>query len=124
MSERFFIERPIQPPKVTLSGDEFRHLAAVMRAQKGDEVTLFDGSGAEFAARVVNIGKREAELEITGRREISRELPFRLTLSVALPKGDRQKWLVEKLTELGTSCLLPLVTERGVAQPAAAAIER
>jgi 16S rRNA (uracil1498-N3)-methyltransferase len=40
----------------------------------------------------------------------------RLTLAVALPKGDRQKWLVEKLTELGTARLVPLVTARGVAE--------
>ena len=41
-------------------------------------------------------------------------------VGVALPKGDRQKWLVEKLTELGVTALVPLVTERGVAQPTAA----
>ena len=37
-----------------------------------------------------------------------------LTLAAALPKGERQKWLVEKLTELGTTRLVPLLTERGV----------
>jgi len=47
-----------------------------------------------------------------------------LTLAVALPKGDRQKWLVEKATELGVTRLIPLVTERGVAQPTEAALER
>jgi 16S rRNA (uracil1498-N3)-methyltransferase len=124
MSERYFVERPISSGRVTLAGDEFRHLAAVMRAGPGDEVTLFDGSGAEFAARVVQIGKREAELEIACRRERSRELPFPLTLAVALPKGERQKWLVEKMTELGVTRLVPLVTERGVAQPTDAALAR
>jgi 16S rRNA (uracil1498-N3)-methyltransferase len=124
MSERFFSEQPIVGPRVTLAGDEARHLATVMRAQPGDEVTLFDGSGAEFAARIVRVGKRDAELEIASRREISRELPFELTLAVGLPKGERQKWLVEKLTELGVTRLVPLVTERGVAEPTAGAIER
>jgi 16S rRNA (uracil1498-N3)-methyltransferase len=45
-------------------------------------------------------------------------------LAVALPKGERQKWLVEKATELGVTCLVPLITERGVVQPAQAALER
>ncbi|HEX5102258.1 MAG TPA: RsmE family RNA methyltransferase, partial [Pirellulaceae bacterium] len=124
MSERFYVEPPIDLPHVTLTGDEFRHLAAVMRARPGDEVTLFDGSGAEFAARIVHIGKREARLEIIERREVSRELPLELTLAVALPKGERQKWLVEKLTELGVTRLVPLVTERGVAQPTIGAVDR
>jgi 16S rRNA (uracil1498-N3)-methyltransferase len=70
------------------------------------------------------VGKRDAELEIIARRDISRELPRELTLAVALPKGERQKWLVEKLTELGVTRLVPLITERGVAEPTASAIER
>jgi 16S rRNA (uracil1498-N3)-methyltransferase len=43
---------------------------------------------------------------------------------VALPKGERQKWLVEKLTELGVARLVPLETERGVAEATPAARER
>jgi 16S rRNA (uracil1498-N3)-methyltransferase len=124
MSERYFVEPPIQGPSIVLTGDEARHLAAVMRAQPGDAVTLFDGSGAEFTARIARIGKRDTELEIVARRELSRELPHELTLAVALPKGERQKWLVEKLTELGVTRLVPLITERGVAEPTPAAIER
>jgi len=124
MSERFFVTLPISGERATLAGDEARHLAAVMRAGIGDEVTLFDGSGAEFAARISAIGKQAVELTIVERREVSRELPSELTLAVALPKGDRQKWLVEKATELGVTRLVPLITERGVAQPVASALER
>jgi 16S rRNA (uracil1498-N3)-methyltransferase len=43
---------------------------------------------------------------------------------VALPKGERQKWLVEKLTELGVARLVPLDTDRGVAEATPAARER
>ena len=79
--------------------------------------TLFDGSGAEFDAEVIASKRSEVELQVLERREVDRELPFRLEVGVALPKGDRQKWLVEKLTELGVTTLVPLVTERGVARP-------
>jgi 16S rRNA (uracil1498-N3)-methyltransferase len=124
MSERFFVTPPITGDRATLAGDEARHLAAVMRAAVGDEVVLFDGSGAEFTGRISAIRKQAVELAIIERRDITRELPFELTLAVALPKGDRQKWLVEKATELGVSRLVPLVTERGVAQPVESALER
>jgi 16S rRNA (uracil1498-N3)-methyltransferase len=124
MSERFFSAQPIQAGRLRLVDDEARHLAAVMRAQPGDEVILFDGSGAEFVARILASGKQVVELEIALRREPERELPFQLTLAVALPKGERQKWLVEKLTELGVTRLLPLITQRGVAQPVEAAVDR
>jgi 16S rRNA (uracil1498-N3)-methyltransferase len=129
MSQRYFVTPAIAfeaegDRRVLLTGDEGRHLAGVMRARVGDEVTLFDGSGCEFTAKVTKLGKQAVELEIVARHEISRELALPLTLGVALPKGDRQKWLVEKATELGVTRLVPLVTERGVAQPVEAALER
>jgi 16S rRNA (uracil1498-N3)-methyltransferase len=124
MSERFFIETPISDDRAMLRGAEARHLAAVMRARCGDEVLVFDGSGAEFAARIERISKAEIELAIVSRHEPQRELPFALTLGVALPKGDRQKWLVEKATELGVTRIVPLTTQRGVAQPVEAALDR
>ena len=58
-------------------------------AKAGNEVILFDGSGAEFVARIRQVGRKEVELEILQQRDIDRELPFRLTLAVALPKGER-----------------------------------
>ena len=124
MSERFFSPHPITAGGMLLDGPEAHHLLHVMRAAVGDEVTLFDGTGAEFKATVETLRRADAELRIVERREIDRELPFELVLGVALPKGDRQKWLVEKLTELGVTTMVPLITERCVAQPAAAAVER
>jgi 16S rRNA (uracil1498-N3)-methyltransferase len=124
MSDRFFSTTPITAGRAQLDGPEAHHLTHVMRAAAGDRVTLFDGSGAEFDAVIEQLNRRAVELQILERREIDRELEFPLVVGVALPKGDRQKWLVEKLTELGVTTLVPLVTERGVAQPTASAIER
>ena len=124
MSERFFVERPITGCTAELVEAEAQHLTRVMRAAVGDEVVLFDGSGAEFAAKVARLAKSVVQLEILERREVNLEPGVELTLAVALPKGERQKWLVEKLTELGAARLVPLITERGVAQPVDAAVAR
>jgi 16S rRNA (uracil1498-N3)-methyltransferase len=124
MSERFFSSQAITSGRVTLDGAEAHHLLHVMRAAVGERVTLFDGSGAEFSAVVEALGRSDAALRIDERRAVDRELPFPLTVGVALPKGDRQKWLVEKLTELGVTTLVPLAAERGVAQPSESALKR
>ncbi|HVT27878.1 MAG TPA: RsmE family RNA methyltransferase [Lacipirellulaceae bacterium] len=124
MSERFYISQPITGERVTLDGPEAHHLLHVMRAVSGDRVTLFDNSGSEFEAVVEKPCRSDAELRIIERRDTDRELPFQLVVGVALPKGDRQKWLVEKLTELGATTLVPLVTERSVAQPSGNALQR
>jgi len=47
-----------------------------------------------------------------------------IAIATSLPKGDRQKWLIEKLTELGIDQVILLETERGVAQPTDNALER
>jgi len=107
-----------------LEGQEAHHLLHVMRAKVGERVTLFDGSGAEFAAEITKCGRSEVELRVLARREVDRELSFELVIGVSLPKGDRQKWLVEKLTELGVTEMVPLETARGVAQPTESALER
>jgi len=124
VSERFFCSSAIESDSVTLDGGEAHHLLHVMRATVGQGVTLFDDSGTEFDAVVEYLGRNEVRLRVLERREINRELPLSLTVGVALPKGDRQRWLVEKLTELGVTALVPLATQRGIAQPSDAALDR
>lgn len=124
MTDRYFTESPIDGSTVHLEGSEAHHLAHVMRAKPGGRVVVFDGSGREFDATVKKIARASIELEVIDSRQVDRELPQELTLGVALPKGDRQRWLVEKAVELGVSRLTPLVVARGVAQPADRSLDR
>jgi 16S rRNA (uracil1498-N3)-methyltransferase len=121
---RFFVDQPISGPTAVVRGDEARHLATVLRAAPGDDVVLFDGRGAEFVGRVGAVSRSEVVVEGLERRPVDRELNFELTLGAALPKGDRQRWLVEKLVELGVARFVPLVTRRSVALPVEAALAR
>jgi 16S rRNA (uracil1498-N3)-methyltransferase len=124
MSERFFLSMPPRDGRAVLVGDEARHLARVMRCTVGDEVVVFDGSGTSWRARVASIGRDDVMLDMGEAVTASRLTRVPLTLAVALPKGERQKWLVEKLTELGVERLVPLATTRGVAEATPAAVER
>ncbi len=124
MSERFFTPVPPAGDRAILEGDEARHLTRVLRAKVGDTVTLFDGQGREWPARVASIGRDRVELDAGEQQTDAPPHGVRLTLAVALPKGDRQKWMVEKLTELGTTRLMPLETTRGVAEATASAQAR
>jgi 16S rRNA (uracil1498-N3)-methyltransferase len=63
-------------------------------------------------------------LKILQRHTIDRESPVALTLAVALPKGDRQQFLVEKSVELGVARLIPLRTRHSVAEPVGSACRR
>ena len=120
MSERYYWPcnktRDTVPRTAELSGDEAHHLTRVMRRKCGDLVTLFDGDGREFRAEITDLRKDRVALRVLETRIVDAEPQRRVTIAVSLPKGDRQKWLVEKLTELGCHRLIPLQTERGVAQ--------
>lgn len=124
MSQRYFVETPIQGDVAELDAHEARHALKVMRCRVGDQVILFDNSGAEFAARISRIDRASVRLSVLARHAVDRELACPLTIGVALPKGDRQRWLIEKAVELGVAKLVPLVAERGVAQPRDKTLDR
>ena len=110
--ERRFHVEDLERETLELSPEEAHHLIHVLRLREGAEVSLFDGRGVAARAEVYRIAGREVELRVLGP-EPSRESPLALTLAVSPPKGDRASFLVEKLTELGVTRVVPLLSERG-----------
>lgn len=123
-AERLPADEVLYPVSVTLGGDEAHHLIHVMRVREGEPLILFDGSGAEFDTEITHVKKKELTAEIHARRVEDRESSVCVTIAAALPKGDRQRWLVEKLVELGAAEFLPLEAERSVAKAGDAAASR
>jgi 16S rRNA (uracil1498-N3)-methyltransferase len=117
MAERFYVNRPLGPGPIDLDGPEAHHLGTVCRLRPGDRVCLFNGDGRQYPADVTAAGKHRVCLEVVAVEEPLRELGFRLEVAVPLPKGDRAQFLVEKLTELGATALVPLRTARSVVHP-------
>ena len=96
---------------VTLTADEARHLREVLRLKPGDTVSVFDGEGKEFAARVVQARREFAELALDEEINTARpESPLQITLAVALLKGEKFDLVVQKATELGVHKIVPLIT--------------
>jgi 16S rRNA (uracil1498-N3)-methyltransferase len=126
MSRRYFIEQPLGAPddEMLLEEAESHHLIHVMRAKVGDPAMLFDGSGREATAEIVEINRRSVRLRVLQCAHVDRELGFELIMGVALPKGDRQRMLIEKLVELGVTRLIPLDTQRSVAEAKLKSITR
>ena len=126
MGQRYYLEQSplVDAAEIILDGAEAQHLIKVMRAKAGTVIELFDGSGVEWEARIVDVRRNEVTLEVLGSEKVSREPAVQLTLGIALPKGDRQKWVIGKLVELGVYQVVPLMTENGVAQPVEKAIGR
>src|SRR5947208_11771779 len=124
MSDRFYTPDPLGPGEYVLSGPEAHHLAAVRRFGPGDRVVLFNGDGHDYPAEVVLADRKRSVLTVLDAVPAGRELPFPLVVGSALPKGDRADFLIEKLTELGVTRFVPLVTARAVVQPKASVVEK
>jgi 16S rRNA (uracil1498-N3)-methyltransferase len=124
MSERYYINLPLHPGLVDLSGPEAHHLAIVCRLRPGDAVCLFNGDGRQYPACVHAIARKSVQLEILRVEEPRRELPFTLEVAAPLPKGDRGQFLIEKLTELGVSSFVPLSCARSVVHPSEGKLEK
>ena len=119
MSEQYYLDpecSSVTDAEAILGGDEANHFVRVMRGKVGDTIRLFDGKGLRFYGIVETIRKMEIGVRILETDPTTTESPIRLTIASALPKGDRQKFLIEKLTELGVARFVPLRCERSVAK--------
>jgi 16S rRNA (uracil1498-N3)-methyltransferase len=97
---------------ITLAAEASHHLAKVLRMQVGDALILFNGDGSEYPATIAAIDKRSVYVAIENVVDTTRESPLHLHLGIAISKGERMDWIVQKATELGVTQITPLYSER------------
>ncbi|TAL87032.1 MAG: 16S rRNA (uracil(1498)-N(3))-methyltransferase [Rhodanobacter sp.] len=110
---RLHVAQPLEVSvEFSLPSAPAEHVARVLRLVAGDAVILFNGDGFDYPATLVAVGKREVTVRITARQRLNNESPLKLTLAQAVARGDKMDLIVQKATELGASCIVPLLTER------------
>jgi 16S rRNA (uracil1498-N3)-methyltransferase len=115
MPDRFFSQSPLELGRVVeLDQQQSHHMMHVLRAEIGDEACLFDGGPDEFIARVHGKDRRAVRLEVVARVERPAPVIDRVLVAAPVPKGDRFRYLIEKLTEIGVSAYVPILTKRAV----------
>ena len=113
---RFFVES-LEEDTLVLSGEDGRHIAKSLRQQPGEELELCDGRGTDALAVIRGISGEQVTAEIRERRPSRGELPCRVTLYQALPKGDKLVFIVQKAVELGAAAIVPVLTSRCISRP-------
>src|SRR5436190_7314146 len=98
---------------VPLSADESQHLRNVLRLMIGDEVYVFDGKGREFRGHIESLNRDATKILIAEEVAPSAtESTLNLTMAVAMLKGEKFDLVVQKLAELGVTCVVPLISAR------------
>ena len=111
---RFFIApSQVSGSRISISDEDVRHIAAVLRMKTGDSLLLCDGQGVEYQVAIAEISKSEIITEIVNQSKREITAP-RITLGQGLPKSDKMDWIVQKATELGVSNIVPIITERTI----------
>ena len=113
---RFYLPpEECQAESLVLTGREAHHARHVLRIEPGETVVVLDGAGREFRCEVRDCDSHQARLTIVERRQHPAPLS-RVTLLQAVPKGKLIEAIIQKATELGVWRIVPLLTERVVAQ--------
>ena len=118
---RFFVHPDtIQGSHVRIEETGLVHqIGNVLRLRPGHEVTLLDNSGWEHAVRLDTVERHVIIGTVEMRQPASGEPRLKLALYVALLKGERFEWVLQKGTELGASMFAPIICERSVVDNAA-----
>ena len=90
-----------------------RH-AMVLRLKPGDSITLFNGEGGEYNAKIIAINRHSTTVDILAYQPRENELPYRITLVQSMPEASKMDWVIEKAVELGVAKICPVESERSV----------
>jgi 16S rRNA (uracil1498-N3)-methyltransferase len=112
---RVHVDAPlVAGQRQVLNGSAANHISRVLRLRGGDALTLFDGRGGEYAARIESFAKDSVVVDVREQLTADRESPLILTLAQGISRGERMDWVIQKATELGTTRIVPVFTERSV----------
>jgi 16S rRNA (uracil1498-N3)-methyltransferase len=109
---RIYTTQPLRSnAHVELEPEASRHVARVLRLGVGDTLCLFDGRGGEYPGEITAVGKRHVQVTTGALLQRECESALYIHLGIALSRGERMDWIVQKSTELGVTEITPLSTE-------------
>lgn len=110
----YFPELAADTDDVVISGQAAIHLVRVLRVKPNQSLLLFDGRGIEYQVVVTAVERKTVTAHIQRSDDINRESPVSITLIQSICRGERMDWLLQKATELGVSCIVPVYSRHSV----------
>lgn len=113
MSKMFFVDEKEYNvnDKIEISGTEHNHLAYVLRMAVGDEIICLANDGNEMICQIIEITKKYTIVRVKEIKKSITNPTRKVTLYVSLLKGEKFKFLITKLTELGIDRIVPFESE-------------
>ena len=106
---QFFIEDgQVGKEYVTITGSDVNHIKNVLRMRPGEKIRVSSRSGQDFFCEIAELTDEFVQADILNEEAPSTELPSRIYLFQALPKGDRMESVIQKAVELGVYEIIPV----------------
>ena len=106
---QFFVDRDqIGTEYITITGEDVKHIKNVLRMKEGEEVRISDGVGGDFFCTIEKVTSEEVLAKILPKEAGNTELPNRIFLFQAVPKGERMEYVIQKAVELGVYEIIPV----------------
>ena len=112
---QFFVEKSqVGKEYVTITGSDVNHIRNVLRMKIGETIRISDREGGNYFCKITETGENFVQADIVSVDEEGTELPSKIYLFQALPKGDRMETVIEKAVELGVYEIIPVAMKRCV----------
>lgn len=124
MHRFFLLDTPLQIGHPVDLAPIAHQLRNVLRLNVGTHIVLLDGHGAAYGAEITVLEKQSAAGVVLEEQSVTREPTVHLALYQCSLKADKFEWVLQKGTELGVSCFVPVISERSIVRPAAALLKK
>ena len=116
MAHRYFTNN-IQQNRIFIDGPDAVHIGKVLRAKPGEQLSLCDGCGTDYLAKILEITPGCIECEIISSEPSKAEPTVKITVYVGYGKGDKIEWVIQKAVELGAVRIVPFFSKYCVVKP-------
>ena len=113
---RFFIDY-VPTECVDITGEDGRHIARSLRMQSGENVTLCDSMGMDYACVIERVEDDTVTVRVLHSCKTVAEPSAKVTMYQGLPKADKMDSIVQKEVELGAVRIVPVMMARCVSKP-------
>lgn len=111
----FFVEpERILGETVSIGGSDYNHIKNVLRLDKNEEISVYDGEYHEYICKLNRYECDEAIFDILYEKESESELDSKLYLFQGLPKSDKLEMIIQKAVELGAFQIVPVKMHRSI----------
>ena len=114
--QKFFVEtNQIENKKITIIGEDVKHISNVLRMKIDEEVQIGNKETLEnYIAKISEINKENVILEVIEKLNSTVESNVNIDLFQGLPKADKMEWIIQKTTEIGVNKIIPVDMQRCV----------